>query len=585
MNGAMNGTMDGTANGEANPGRPPRFAEWLMEPIRSNRAIYGKVAMAAVAINLFTLVSSLFSMVVFNRVIPNNATGSLIALSIGLGIVLVFDFALKILRSYFIDIAGADVDSQVGERIFSQILALRLDRHRGSAGGLASLMRELESLRDFFASATLTAIVDVPFILVTLTVMAIIGGWLVLVPLALIPLVIITALLTEPAMDRLSAKSVGQAMVKQSVLVEAIGGLEMVKSANAAPLLKRRWSEAIKQQSRTSLMQRLVSSISMTVAGTGQQVAYAAVIIAGVAMIADQRLTMGALVACSILSGRAIAPLSQIANLLSRLNATRAAYRQINSLMETPAETTGAHALTPARLAGEIVFKDVRFSYPGATQPALDGIGFTIKEGERVALLGRVGSGKSTVARLVMGLYPPSEGLVMIDQTEVRQYDAEALRRQIGCVLQDTSLLSGSVRENIGLDRADVDDAELLRAAQLSGTHEFMGRIANGYDLRLADRGEGLSGGQRQSIALARALAGRPPMLILDEPSSAMDDQTEMAMILRLESEVADRTLMLITHRMPLLKLVTRIILMDSGKILADGPRDEVLKRITVKRG
>jgi ATP-binding cassette subfamily C protein LapB len=420
---------------------------------------------------------------------------------------------------------------------------------------------------------------------VTLAVMAMIGGWLVLVPLALIPIVIVTALLTEPAMDRLSAKSVSQAMAKQSVLVEAIGGLEMVKSANAGPLLKRRWSEAIGQQSKTSLMQRLVGTISMTVAGTGQQLAYAAVIVAGVAMIASQHLTMGGLVACSILSGRAIAPLSQIANLLSRLNATRAAYRQIDSVMATPVETAGDHALTPARISGEITFKDVRFSYPGATQPALDGISFGIAPGERVALLGRVGSGKSTIARLVLGLYPPAEGLVMIDRTEVRQYDAEALRRQIGCVLQDTALLSGSVRENIGLDREDIDDAELLRAAQLSGTHEFMGRIANGYDLRLADRGEGLSGGQRQSIALARALVGKPPVLILDEPSSAMDDQTENAMIQRLESEVADRTLLLITHRMPLLRLVTRIILLDSGKIMADGPRDAVLKGITVKRG
>ena len=584
MTGAMNGAMGGAMNADEVTGRPPRFAEWLMAPINANRAIYGKVALAAVAINIFTLVSSLFSMVVFNRVIPNNATQSLIALSIGLGIVLIFDFVLKILRAYFIDIAGADVDSQVGERIFAQILALRLDHRRGSTGGLAGLMRELELLRDFFASATLVAIVDVPFILVTLAVMAMIGGWLVLVPLALIPLVILTALLTEPAMDRLSSKSVSQAMAKQSVLVEAIGGLEMVKSANAGPLLKRRWSEAIVEQSKTSLMQRLVGTISMTVAGTGQQVAYAAVVIAGVAMVASQNLSIGALIACSILSGRAIAPLSQIANLLSRLNATRAAYRQIDSVMETPVESAGAHALTPARIAGEIAFKDVRFSYPGATQPALDGIGFTIAPGEKVALLGRVGSGKSTIARLVMGLYPPGEGLVMIDRTEVRQYDAEALRRQIGCVLQDTALLSGSVRENIGLDREDIDDAELLRAAQLSGTHEFMGRIANGYDLRLADRGEGLSGGQRQSIALARALAGRPPLLILDEPSSAMDDQTENAMIQRLESEVADRTLLLITHRMPLLRLVTRVILLDNGKIVADGPRDAVLKGITVKR-
>lgn len=559
----------------------PRFAEWLMQPIRANRSVYVKVAIAAMMINLFGLVTSLFTMTVYDRVLPNNATSSLIGLSIGLGIILIFDFILKILRAYFVDVAGADIDRDVGENVFARLLAIRLDQPRGSTGGLASMMRELETLRDFFTSATLVAIVDVPFIVITLLVMALIGGWLVLVPIALIPVVVIVGMVTQPQMDRLSAKAMGQTMAKQSVLVETIGGLEMVKSAGAGRLLSRRWDGAVESNAATSMLQRLISNISVTVASSGQQIAYAGVVVAGVGMIASQSLTMGGLIACSILSGRAVAPLSQIASLLSRLTTTRTSYRQLDKFMETPVEGGGFGSIALDQISGQIEFRNVHFTYPGATEPALRGVNFQIRPGEKVALLGRVGSGKSTIARIVLGLYPPAEGLVMIDGTEVRQLDAKILRRNIGSVLQDTVLLSGTVRDNIALDREQVDDEEMLRAARVSGTHDFMGRLANGYEMRLADRGESLSGGQRQSIAVARALAGRPSILLLDEPTSAMDNQTEMGLIDRLQGELAERTVLFITHRLPLLKLVSRIIVLDQGQVIADGPRDAVLEKIS----
>ena len=559
----------------------PFFADWLMAPIRTNRSVYTKVAVAAVMINIFALVTSLFTMTVYDRVLPNNATSSLIGLSIGLGIILLFDFILKILRAYFVDVAGADIDRDIGENMFTRLLSIRLDQPRGSTGGLAQMLRELETLRDFFASATLVALVDVPFILVTLAVMAMIGGWLVLVPIMLIPVVVLVGVVTQPMMDRLAAQNMGQAMLKQSVLIETIGGLEMVKSASAGRLLTRRWDDAVENHASSSMSQRLISNVSVTVAASGQQIAYAGVVIAGVGMIASQSLTMGGLIACSILSGRAVAPLAQIATLLSRLTMTRTAYRQLDKFMETPSEGQGADSLALDTITGQIEFRAVHFTYPGATESALNGVSFQIKPGEKVAILGRVGSGKSTVARVILGLYPPESGLVLVDGTEVRQLNADRLRRHIGSVLQDTVLLSGTVRDNIVLDRAHVDDEELLRVARLSGTHDFMGRLANGYELRLADRGDSLSGGQRQSIAVARALAGKPSILLLDEPTSAMDTQTEMALIDRLQNEMADRTALIITHRLPLLKLVSRIIVMDQGKVIADGPRDAVLKQIT----
>jgi ATP-binding cassette subfamily C protein LapB len=566
---------------EIRPASQPRFAAWLMEPMRRNRAVYMKVALAAVLINIFGLMTSLFTMIVYDRVVPNNATSSLVALSIGLAIVVIFDFVLKLLRAYFVDVAGAAIDRDVGETLFERLLRLRLDLKKGSTGSLTGLMRELEQLRDFFTSATLTAVVDLPFIILTLFVIWVIGGMVVLVPALMVPLVIVVGALTQPAMDRLSAKAMGEGMAKQSVLVETIGGLETVKAAGAGPLLARRWDKAMENHSDSSLRQRLISSIGITTATSAGTISYAGVVIVGVGMIATQDLTMGGLIACSILAGRAVAPLAQISQLLSRMTSTRTAYRQLNEMMNLPPEGPEGEGLKLAGLKGRIEFRSVSFKYPGAAEKTLEDLNFVIQPGEHVALLGRVGSGKSTIARLILGLYPPEEGLVMIDGTDIRQLDPLEMRRYIGAALQESVLLTGSVRENIGLARGHVDDEELLRASELSGTHQFMGTIANGYDLRLADRGEGLSGGQRQSIALARALAGRPPVLVFDEPTSAMDAQTETALIQRLRDELKDRTLVLITHRPPLLALVSRIMLIERGKVAMDGPRDEVLKQIT----
>lgn len=559
--------------------RPPRFAAWLAEPMLANRDTYMKVALAAAVINLFGIVTSLFTMTVYDRVLPNNATASLIALSIGLAIVLVFDFVLRTLRAYFMDVAGARIDQEVGETVFARLLAMRMDARTGPTGALAGLMRELETLRDFFASVTLTALVDVPFILLTLTVLALIGGPVALVPLAMVPLVIAAGWFTEPALERLSARAMNETLVKQAVLVEAIGGIETVKTSNAGRLLSARWSDSLERHSTVSLRQRLVGAISVNVAVIANTVAYAGVVIVGVGMIADERLTMGGLIACSILAGRAVAPLGQIAQLLSRLNQTRTAYRQLNALMANPPEGPQGSALALAGVTGMIEFRGVSFRYPGQAEKALDGVNFSIQPGERVALLGRMGSGKSTIARLILGLYEPEDGLVLIDGSDLRQLDPAAMRSGIGAVLQNTVLMSGSIRENILLGREGLDDAAMLRASEIAGAHGFVGQIANGYDLKLADRGESLSGGQRQSIALARALVGDPKLYVMDEPTSAMDAQTESALIKRLNAATQGRTLVLVTHRPAMLRLAERVIVLERGKIVADGPRDAVLAR------
>lgn len=558
-----------------------RLAEWLAAPMRKNRAIYLKVALAAVMINLFALVSALFTMTVYDRVVPNNATESLIGLTIGLVIILVFDFALKLLRAYFVDVAGARIDRDIGKAIFKRILDMRMDLGHKSTGGLAGLVREIETLRDFFASASVIAMVDVPFIFITLGVIALIGGPIVWVPLLLIPLVVGTALLTQPIMHRLSAQTLGEALGKQAVLVETIGSLETVKSANAGRMLAGRWDSAVQGHAGASLRQRLVSTISINMAGTAQTMAYTGVVIVGVFQIAKNDLTMGGLIACSILAGRAVSPLGTIAHLLTRMNAARTAYTQIDRLMEQPSEGPSGQGLELQTLSGAIEFRDVDFRYPGAPELALTGVSFRIEPGEHVALIGPIGSGKSTIARLILGLYPPTSGLVLIDGSDLRQLTPQSLRSKVGALSQDNLLLTGAIRENIKLGREDVDDEEMLRAAKVSLAHEFISRMPSGYDLVLADRGEGLSGGQRQSIAMARALIGRPAILIFDEPTSSVDAETEARLIANLREEFEGRTLVLITHRSSMLALTDRIILLSRGRVVMDGSPESINRKVT----
>ncbi len=556
---------------------------WLFGPMRANRGTYIQVAFAAVMINVFSLVTAMFSMVVYDRVVPNNATDSLIALSVGVLLVLLFDFILRGLRGYFIDIAGHRIDAEVGEGIYKRVLDMKLADRKGSTGSFAGLLREFESLRDFFASATLAALVDVPFILLFLAVIAKIGGSLVWVPIAVIPVVLIVGWIIQPILTRLSAGSMAQGLTKQGVLVETLSGLETVKSTSGAAVLEDRWRTAVDGHADLARRQRGFSQIALNTATTMQQLAYVGMIFFGVYLLHEQKLTMGAMIACSLLVGRCLAPLAQIAQLLTRLSHTQTAYRQLDKLMRQDGETqNGSNYLRRNKIAGGISFRNVIFRYPGSTVRAIDDVSFDIQPGEKVAILGRIGSGKSTVTRIVLGLYEPTEGAVLIDDTDARQIHPQDLRRNIGAVLQDVFLLSGTIRENIALRDPKATDDEILRVSRLAGAHDFVGQIPNGYDVKLADRGEGLSGGQRQSLAIARALLGSPPIVLLDEPTSAMDTNSENALLSRLEGELKDRTVLLVTHRASLLKLVDRVIIMDRGKIIAQGPRDDVLRASAV---
>jgi len=555
---------------------------WLKGPLLANSKVYGQTILAAFFVNFLGLISSFFIMTVYDRVIPNNAMESLAALTIGVLFAHLFDFVLKSLRGYFIDVAGQRLDASVGAKVFDNLMAMRLGARKGGVGETAGLVKEFENLRDFFSSATLTAIVDVPFILVFIGAIAAIGGPIAFVPLIGVFAAMIVALVTQPLILKNTKEAMKEGHLKHAVLIETLSGLETVKSVAAGDLMRRRWKTGVLKHARIATVGRFINQLAVNFSGFAQQGAQVGVVVVGVLMVGSQALSMGGLIACVILTGRAMAPLAQVASLLGRVAGALSSYKALDDLMAARSEIDPArNYLRRSDLAGRIEFRDVSFAYPGSAAKALDGVSFTIEEGERVAVLGRNGSGKSTIIRLALGIYEPSEGQVMIDDTDLRQINPSDLRAHVGAVLQDVCLFSGSIRENIALGLAKISDADILEAARIAGVHDFVGATEAGYDQRLGERGEGLSGGQRQSIALARALASRPRVLLLDEPTSALDSQAEAEMIARLRRATDGRTLLLVTHRMSMLKLVDRIVVLDRGRIVLDGHPNDIIRSMT----
>jgi ATP-binding cassette subfamily C protein LapB len=555
-------------------------AHWFRSAMAANRWSYMQVGLAAAVSNILGLTTSIFIMVVYDRVLPNEAVESLVALTIGVAIALGFDFAIRTLRAGFIDRAGQRADVSMGRAIFDRVMSVQLAARSGSTGATAASLREFEMIRDFFTSASLVAIVDVPFIFLFIAVIYFIGGPLAIVPFLAVPAVLLVAFATQPFLSRLAERSFADSQSKQSVLVEALSGLESIKAARGEARMKSRWDRALAAQAEHGVKSRAISQLALNATAFVQQISQITIVFYGVFLIMDGTLSTGALIACVILTGRTLAPLAQIAQTLTRITQTRTAYRAIDRMMQADNERpAGRRYLARDRLAGQIGFHKVRFAYPNAAENSLDDVSFEIKSGEKVAILGPIGSGKSTLVRMILGLYQPVSGAVRIDGTDIRQIDPGDLRRNVGAALQDPWLFSGTLRENIALGAPYATDTQILEAAQVSGVEDFVARIPDGYDLVVGERGEGLSGGQRQSIALARALLGRPPILVLDEPTSSMDVMTEKAVIARLKAHAADLTLIVVTHRPSLLELVDRVIVLGQGKVVADGPKETVIGR------
>ena len=554
---------------------------WFWGTLGKFWPIYSHVVLASILINCFAIASPLFIMNVYDRVVPNNALETLWVLAAGVATVFVFEFIMRNMRTYFVDTAGKNADVIIASRLLERVMAMKLDKKPPSTGALANNLREFESLREFFTSGTLVAFVDLPFVFLFVLVIWLISGPVAFVPLAVIPIVIGAGLILQFPLRNVIEKTHRESTQKHALLFETIDGLETIKAVAAEGRVQRAWERFVGMAAQSAGKAAFISGIATTTAQLSVQMTTVAVVVFGVHQIAQGNITMGALIAATILTGRALQPLGAVAAMLTRLQHSRVALKGLDSIMKTPVEREeGKTFLHRPHLSGKIEFQNVSFGYPGQQTKALDGSSFSLEPGERVAILGRVGSGKSTIARLLMGLYEPAEGAVLMDGTDARQIDPADLRRNIGYVSQDNYLFFGSVRDNISFGAPHVDERTIMRAAEIAGVNDFVQGHPLGYDLPVGERGMALSGGQRQAIVVARALLQDPPILMMDEPTSSMDNASEALFKSRLEEVLPGKSLIMVTHRGSLLSLVDRLIVMDGGKIVADGPKDEVLKAL-----
>ncbi|WP_235528093.1 type I secretion system permease/ATPase [Candidatus Berkiella cookevillensis] len=558
-----------------------RPKNWFWSVIAKTWKLYSEVLVASFFINIFAIASSLFVMNVYDRVVPNNATDTLTVLAIGILVVFCFDFLMKMLRGYFIDIAAKKTDVLISSNIFEQMMGVRMESRPESVGNFANNMQQFESFRDFFTSTTISALIDLPFVFFFLIIIYTIGGYVAIVPLLAVPIVIGMGLLIQGPLNKIVKESYRYSGQKHAMLFESLAGVETVKSMSAEGVLQRKWEHAVGMSAKLGTKIRSLSLTAVSFSAWAQQVAGVLVVIVGVYRISAGEMTMGALIACTILTGRALAPLAQVAGLLTRYHQSMAALQSLDNVMKMPTERIkGKTPLHRPVLTGDIEFKHVAFNYPKQDVPALHDASFSITAGEKVGIIGRIGSGKTTIEKLILGLYQSTAGSILLDGTEIGQLDPASVRRNIGYVPQDIVLFYGSVKDNITFSTPFADDTSILRAAKIAGVTEFVAKHPQGFDMPVGERGEKLSGGQRQAIAIARALILDPPILVLDEPTNMMDNRTEELFKQQIQEVSKNKTMILVTHKGSLLSLVDRLILMDNGRIIADGPRDLVLKAL-----
>ncbi|MBU0750528.1 MAG: type I secretion system permease/ATPase [Gammaproteobacteria bacterium] len=554
---------------------------WFWGAFFEQFPVYRDVLSAALLINLFALAMPLFTMNVYDRVVPNFAQETLWMLAAGLLLVLGIDYVLRLLRGHFIDLAGSRIDVKLSGLIMERVLGMRLSDRPASVGSFASTLRSFESVRDFIASATVTALIDLPFALLFFLLIAWISWPLVFIPLVGVVGVVIYSYVIQHKMHELSESTFRATALRNATLIESLTALETIKAHGAEGPMQEKWEKTAAFLARVSAQLRLLSSSAINGVATLQQFVSLSIVVAGVYLIHERLLTMGGLIACTMLSGRAMAPLGQIVGLLMQYQNARMALESLEGTMSKPVERGDDSAFVHRpEIRGEIEFRDVHFAYPNQSQEALKGVSFRIRQGEQVVVLGRVGSGKTTLQKLMLGLFVPTAGSVNIDGVDLRQLDPADIRRSIGYVAQDTLLFYGSLRENITIGAPYADDSAVVAAAEVAGLTEFVNRHPEGFDMAIGERGETLSGGQRQGVAIARAVLLDPPILLFDEPTSSMDFSSEAQLKERLRRFSEHKTLVIVTHRLSLMELAQRIIVIDDGRIVADGPKDQVTEAL-----
>ena len=559
----------------------PRVKSWFRDTLKLSRWLYTDALLASLLINLLGLMVPLFVMQTYDRVVPNQALSTLWVLTIGLLVGTLFELLLRVLRFRLLDIAGKKTDVVLSATLFERITGMMMKARPASIGGFAQSIHDFQGLREFLTAVTLTSLIDLPFALLMTVVIGLLGGWLVVIPLLAFPITALFAFIIQRRLRDTVQRSLALGAARQALLIETLGGLETLKSCGAESERQHQWESTHGALTRLDAHARLLSAIALNGTLFLQQMAGVALIVGGVYSIIAGHLSVGALIACYMLNGRIMAPLGQIASLITRHQQAQLTMKSTDALMSLPQERDSQQRpLEHTRLKGALELRQVGFSYAEQTTPALQGVNLRIAPGEKIGIIGRSGSGKSTLARLLMGFYSPSEGQILFDGLDQRQIDIADLRHQTGYVAHDLPLLSGTLRSNMTLGARYISDERLLEVAELTGVSELACQHPQGFERPVGERGQLLSGGQRQAVLLARALLLDPPLLLLDEPTSSMDNSSEEVLRSRLRDWSRNKTLLLITHRTAMLSLVDRLIVLDGGKIVADGPKDAVIEAL-----
>ena len=555
---------------------------WFKAAFSENKNLYSRVLLASGMINLLSVASSIFIMVVYDRVIPNAAYSSLFALTFGMVIVVVFDFILKNLRSWYIDLAGQDLDLGVGEEIYYRLLHSPIDSIDNSVGSLANTFKEFDALKQFFASATIALLIDLPFVFLFVLVIYLISGPLAIIPLSVIPVILIIGIAVQPFIEKHSKAVSEMNQSKYSLLVESLGGLDAIQTNNSSSLFIDRYRKSVKDGSSSSRKSKVLSQLATNSASSAQLISLVGIIFYGTYLIDSGEVSMGAMVAAVLLSSRALSPLAQVANLFGRLNHAKTAYKKIDLLMNTISDRSNNTEGIKVQTLGNLEIKNLSFSYLNSSIPSINQLRIQIKEGEKIAIMGKNGSGKTTLIKLISGIYKPSQGSLTFNHLNIDEIDQTTFREKLAVVLQDFQLFSGSIKENIVMGRNWIEDKAIQNAIELSGLSSFLDTIPGGLEYILSDKGKSLSRGQMQSIALARAIAGKPEVLLLDEPTASLDINSEKELLENLNLGEF-KTIVVVTHRMSMLELVDRIIVLSNGSVVLDGEKDEVLMKLRQK--
>ncbi len=559
----------------------PRVKAWFRDTLKLSRWLYSDAILASLLINVLGLMVPLFVMQTYDRVVPNQALSTLWVLAIGLLVGTLFELALRLIRAHLLDQAGRKTDVILSATLFERITGMTMKARPATVGGFAQSIHDFQGLREFLTAVTLTSMIDLPFAALMLLVIGLLGGWLVLIPLLAFPLTILFAWLIQIRLRDTVQKSLSLGAERQALLIETLGGLETLKACGAESQRQHQWETTHGALTQLDSHARNLAALASNGTLFVQQFSGMATIVAGVYSIVAGNLSVGALVATYMLGSRVLAPLGQIAGLITRYQQAQLTMKSTDALMSLPQERDAAQrSLERTPLLGAINFSQVSFRYGKQGPEALSGISFKVRPGERIGIIGRSGSGKSTLARLMMGFYEPDEGQLLLDNLDLRQLDIADLRQQIGYVAHDLPLLAGSLRDNLTLGARYISDSRMLEVARITGVDELALRHPQGFDRPVGERGQLLSGGQRQAVLLARALLLDPPIMLLDEPTSHMDNGSEDLLRQHLYQLMPGKTLLLVTHRMSMLTLVDRLVVMDSGRIVADGPKDAVIEAL-----